>query len=190
MTRQFEISGESLVSVKGATGTLIASLTEWGLPQTEIHVTPHFKHEEIHVDAWGDAPVDIQFMLAEVIIRMDLIHVDPAIMFELIRLSMAGGSGVVGQDGGLPHAGTRLGGANARYSTGWNYFSMNIQAPQNNIPWNFPNCFLAEPPIDFPLGTKKSVFPVVIRCIPYTIDPWNGGAGASLTQIWSHVLDT
>lgn len=195
MARDFQINGEALVEVLGATGTAVSSIQELGLAEGPIQVTLNGRHADILVDAWGGAvPADVQWMLADAFITMNLIHFDREILEECLRLAWGGGGGTTSTDGVLARAGVRLGApvggpAAARFAAGWKYVSLNISAPQSSsYPWNFRNSYIHGSPA-YPLGTEKSVVQLQWRCVPYTRDPYGdttqggstgGGAGGHI----------
>ena len=198
MARDFQISGPCLVLVKGRVDSLIPSITELGLAPDAITVTPVFRHEDIVVDAWGQAPPDIQFMLAWVNISMTLVHYDKEVMQEITRLSMAGAPA----EGQLQQAGQRMGNNQPRFAgkvvsnlpdtglnAGNNFIGLNLTSPVENLPWRFLYTYLAEPPLSLPMGTRRTYAGLNWRGIPYTQDPYNGGAGAYGALLWDHVLD-
>ena len=184
MTRSFKIPGESLVSVKGGAGTSLAGGSQLTLATDQIQVSITPKHEDVVVNAWGRVPPDVQMMLAEAMVTINGIHTDMAVVQTLLQLALAAPA-----EGQLPHAGTLMGGGFARYAAGWNYVSLNISSPIANLPWCFLNCYLADN-VGFPLGVEAQVQQLRFRCIPYTVDPWNGGAGASGSVLWTHVLNS
>lgn len=183
MSRDFKIPGEAMVYVRGRAGTGIANMQELGLCQQEINVQLEFHNEPINLDAWGKAPADVQTMLAGASISMDLIHYDRDILDICLAEGMGGASAI----GKLVRAGTRLGGGNALYAAGNKYISLGIASPIEGKPWRFFTCYMDRNPARFPMGTKKSV----VRCnwtvIPYTVDPWGSGAGATDALLWDHV---
>lgn len=187
MSRDFQINGESLVKVKGMTGTAIGSLSELGLSPGPINVTFDFRHRDINVDAWGgEIPADVQGMLAAVNINMPLIHIDYDILNACMRESMCGSSAT----GTLVRAGTRMGGNAARFAAGNHYIGVNILSPIIARPYRFLFSYLTGPPVVIPLGTEKSVFQLNWRVIPYTQDPWGNGSGATGQVLWDNNLDT
>lgn len=185
MARDFFINGETMVYVKGNTDTPLSGLTELGLASEKITCTPVFKGEDLIVDAWGDVPVDVQFMLAELRVSMTLVHIDRAVLDIVIRESMAGASSI----GSLPRAGTRMGGGVPRFVSGNHYLGLNLSSPVGGKPWRFFFAYLFDQQ-EIDMGTKRSFFVLNWRVIPYTIDPYNGGLGALGTQLWDHTLDT
>lgn len=190
MARDFFINGESLVYVKGRSDSGIGSLTELGLANAPIVITPIFHHKPINVNAWGDAPAEMQFMLAEVRISITLIHFDSGVLDTCITESMAGAPSI----GSLPRAGARMGNNTARFAAGGaggnHYIGLNIASPVGIKPYRFYYAFLAERPLEFPLGAERSAVQTFWRAIPYTQDPWGGGTGARGAIIWDNVLDT
>src|SRR5258705_12254124 len=105
MVRDFQIPGESLVLVKSNVQTAIGNLTELGLSETAIQVSPMIIHKDITLDAWGGLiPADVQVMLGAVNITIGFIHFDPAVLDECLRLSF--GSPVT--LGRVARAGTRI----------------------------------------------------------------------------------
>lgn len=186
MVRDYQINGESMVSVKGPAGSAISSLTQLGLADSPIQISMNFVHEDIPVDAWGRrVPPETQFMLAECDVRMTLIHYDPGVLDECLRLSMAGAPSV----GQLPRAGTRMGGGQPRFASGNNFIGLNILSPVAMKPWRFFFSYLAQTPMTYPLGTERSIVSLNWRVIPYTQDPWNDGSGAQGTTLWDYSTD-
>lgn len=190
MARDFFIAGEVLVRVKGKTGSTISTLQQLGLTDRDgiVTVTPEFIHEDIPVDAWGDAPPEIQVFLGTLNVRMTLVHFDYLILEECLRLSMGGPT----TPGTLPHAGQRMGGGVARFAAGNNFIGLNLTSPTNALPWRFYYAYLTGPPAVWPLGTRRSHVSLNWRCVPYTIDPWNSGNGAadSTVVLWDRTADS
>jgi hypothetical protein len=117
---------------------------------------------------------------------MTLIHFDPDVVEEIVRLSMGGGN-LAGRVG---RAGTLLGNGLAMFANGNNYFSLNIASPAGQRPWRLIACYMPQPAVQWPLGTEKTVCSLSFRAIPYTSDPWQGGIGAQNYPCYSHTLDT
>ncbi len=161
-----------------------------GLSDGPIRPSPVCKHRAIHVDAWGGAAgaeAETQFMLAEVMIPMTLIHFDMSVLRTCIGESM-GGSVV---DGTLQRAGVRLGGNSPRFAANNHYIGLNITSPDGGLPWRFYFCYLMGTPAVIPLGTEKSVVQLNWKCIPFTQDPYgSNGLGANGFVLYDHVLDT
>ncbi len=103
MVRQYYVNGESLVLVKGAVGSEIATLSELGLADSPITITQYWNHLDITVNAYGQAPPEIQWMNGWATITMRLVHFDPTVMDICARLSMGGAPaiGTVGRAGAL-----------------------------------------------------------------------------------------
>jgi len=190
MARSFFINGETMVSVKGNINTTISSSTQLGLADGPITVTPDFRHRDINVDAWGNTeiPADVQVFLASVGVRITLIHFDRAVLDTVLAESLGGMNGAVGQ---MPRAGTLMGGNGlARFAAGNHYIGLNLSSPVGNKPWRFFYSYLTGPPVEFPLGTEKSVAVVNFRVIPYAADPWGGGTGALGALLWDYNSDS
>lgn len=199
MARDYQINGATMVSVKGRSDSLIGSLTQLGLPFSPIRVSPTFAQKPITLDAWGGiVPNEIQAMLAAVTITMDLIHFDRTVI-DLCMIESMGGAPAIGSTAA---AGVRLGNnlprfaasttadANGIIRSGNHFIGLNLSSPVGLKPWRFYSAYLTGSPIEFPLGTEKSVVQMVWQAIAYTPDPWNGGLGAAGAIIWDHVLDT
>lgn len=187
MGRAYYVNGESMIYVKGPSGGAIAALSELGLAEGPISISFENQHEDVKVDAWGNAPPDIQYFLGTATISMALVHFDPAILSECQQLAMAGGAGTEGM---LPHAGTLMGGGVALYQPGNSFLSLNIASPVQGAPYQFPAAYLMNSPSPYPLGTERSVVQLTFRATPYTEDPWNNGQGAQGAVLWTRTLAT
>lgn len=185
MTRDIQVNGEAMVYVKGATNSGIGSLSELGLASDSIRISPVFRLKEVNADAWGEAPFEMQFMLAFANITMTLVHFDTSVLDFCITESMGGAVSA----GRMPRAGARLGNNVARFAAGNHFIGLNIAAPVGS-PWRFYTAFLTNNPLEYPVGTERSLVTLNWRAIPYAADPWNGGLGASGTYLWDRVLDT
>lgn len=197
MSRSYVVNGESLVYVKGNSNSSIASLTQLGLAMDKVTITPNFRHQDIQVEAWGGSAgtaAETQFMLADMTVHMNLVHFDPTVVRECVRLSM-GGAPVEGQ---FPHAGTLMGGNVVRFQPGNNYIGLNIASPIGQLPWRFYFSYLAQQPFSWPLGVEKTILMLNWRIMPFpsnsASDPANiqGGTilGAQGNVLYDHVLDT
>lgn len=187
--RGWFVNGPAMVSVRGgADAPDIQSLTEFCLTQNPISVVPSLTHADINLDAWGDAPPEVQCRLGTLTVSMDPIDFDPDVLSILIALA-AGRIGSVANEGTLGPAGIRMGGNAARFASGWKYVSVSIYSPDAGRPFGFLNAYLQSPQMAMPLGTQKSVVPVTFRVIPYTQDPWQGGAGAAAQSLWVRSLN-
>lgn len=186
MARDFFINGESMCYVKGAGGSGIGNLTELGLAEGPIRVTLDFHHRPINLDAWGaEVPIDMQWMLAGANIAINFINFDRTIL-DICMIESMGGAPAIGQ---MQRAGPRLGGGNARFAQNNHFISLNIASPQASKPWRFYSTYMVGSPVDFPLGTEKSVVQTTWRAIPYAVDPWGAGLGARGVVLWDYQLD-
>lgn len=182
------MNGEALVKVKGSSASAIANVSELGLTSDMIHISPRWVHTDMHVNDFGpEIPPDVQFNLAEVTIRMTLIHFDQAILTACIQEAMAGGA-----EGVLVGAGTPMGGYNPRFSANCHYISLNILSPQLGRPWHFLASYLTSPPLEYPIGTSVSAVPLTWRAIPYPNGlalPTTLGIQSAGTILWDHNTD-
>lgn len=190
MARAFFINGESMVSVKGNVNSNISSLSQLGLSDGPIRVTPDFRHRDVIVDATGpEIPNDIQCFLAAVNINMTLVHFDRSVLDYCMQESLAG-MGTNNTVGQMPRAGTLMGNGAARFAAGNRYIGLNILSPVATKPWRFYFAYITGPPMEFPLGTEKSIVTVNWRVIPYSVDPWGGGTGSLNSPLWDHTSDS
>lgn len=185
MARTVFVNGESMVYVKGAAGTNIANISELGLSDNPIAITLNPRHKDVNLDAWGEAPMDVQWKLMDVQISIPLLQFDLAVLKECVRLSM-GGANAAGRMG---RAGTLLGNGLGRFVAGNKYVGLNIASPVGQNPWRFYFAYLVAP-MTFPTGTEKTTVRTEWRAIPYTTDPWQAGAGALNYPIFDFTLDS
>lgn len=207
MARSWFIFGETLVKVNGSTGGFLdqalQTLTntwELGLSVDPIRVTPRFVQQGIHCDDFGpDIPADIIQYLADATIHMRLVHYDPVVLARCVSESLA--TLVVNQnipnDGTLGPAGQPLG-AGVQWGTPGNrYIQLNLYGAQpspGSVLGNFlqfPTAILAEQPIEYPLGTEKSIVALTWKAIPYApiligknqkvVEPTSSG-----NEIWTY----
>lgn len=184
MTRQIVVHGESMIYVKGPAGSAISSLTELGLTTANIPITITPKKKSINVNAWGDGDVDILRKLAMISTTFTLIHYDPDVLDECIRLAMGGN--VFGR---MTRAGSLLGNGFARFAAGNNLIGFNLAAPISGRPWRFLSAYF-EAPLVHSHGTDEGTVNCTVIGIPYTADPWQGGAGALNYPLFDRTLDT
>lgn len=186
MSRTIFVNGESLVYVKGPQGSAIAALSELGLAQEQLRITLNPKHEGVALDAWGGegSPMDIQIMLASVTVTMTLLHYDPDVLEECVRLGMGGSA-----FGKLGRAGKLMGNGLSRFAAGNNFIGLNVASPVGQRPWRFLYSHTTGPAADYPLGARKSVVTVNWTVVPYTTDPWQGGSGATDYILFDRTLD-
>jgi hypothetical protein len=158
------------------------------MDQVRVRVTP--RHRDINVEAWGDAPAEVQMMLAEANLVTNLIHVDENILETCLEESLCGAA-----FGGLPQTGQRLGNNLPRFASslgipgnGNHYIGLNLTSPVLLRPWRFLYAYITD--FEYPLGAEKTVATVSWRVIPYTQDPYNSGLAAQGQQLWDRTLDT
>ncbi len=186
MARQYFINGETMITVKGNATSQIATVQQLGLSQDAIEVTEYYMQDDIGVDAYGNTPhpnpPDMQIFGSYATFTTNLVHYDPVILQECIRLSF-GNAPVEGQQS---RAGSLYGGNVALYAPGNCYISVGTSSPVGNIPWTFLSCHMAQQPFIYPLGTKRSIVRVQWRAIAYSVDPWNGGTGSQGVPVYTH----
>lgn len=201
MGRAFYVYGENLVYVKG-NGALAAipnqaQLHELGLSSEAIRITPKFNHVDFKCDDFADTPPDVFYALAECRVDMTLIHYDPSVLERCMVESMGGG-GIVASGitiSGIMSAGvmapsyTPMGGGKDLMTSGNHYIMLNIVP--NTIerePWRFPSSYLADRPLELPLGTERSLVKLSWRAIPYayigSLD--NKEISSSGVVLWDH----
>lgn len=183
MAAGYFINGESLVTVKGPSGSSISSLSTLGVTDSPIHVSPTLHHDDIHTDPTGPSvPPDLQVFGGEAYIRMTMIYFDVAVLDACVALAQAGSTA-----GTLARAGILMGGSAARLAAGNNYIGLNISSPVGGRPWRFLTAYLAREPFSWPLGTGRSAVALTWRAIPYVLNPISGLAGAVL---WDRSADS
>ena len=197
MARAFYVNGETMVSVKGnanAGGGLIANLAQLGLSDGPIRVRPKYNHKDIQVDAWGMAPPEVQWMMGELTISMTLVHFDMPILRACMAEAACGGANV---DGTFGRAGALMGNNLARFALTNHYIGLNLLSPVGGLPYRFFFAYLADTPVETPLGTEKSIMTLNWRVIPYTQDPFGDGnqgtavgTGSAGYTLWDRNLDT
>lgn len=180
-----------MVYVKGRSDlAVIANLTELGLCSESIHIAVMNERLNIRVDAYGNAPPESQFMGAYARITMTLVHFDKDVLNACVQEGW-GSSPAFGQ---LGHAGSLMGNGKVRFAPGGvngnHFIGLNIVSALGALPWRFFHATLAKAPIDFPVGTERSLVHLEWEALPYSIDPWNGGNGSFGVSIWDHTADT
>mgnify|MGYP001589051062 CR=1 FL=1 len=181
MSMGFSINGPCLVKVKGRSNSLITSLSDLGLAESEIRVLPRMKHQGIKVDCTGsEVDVDEQWMFADALIKMKLVYFDREVMDNVMLMGM-------GQSAftGMAEAGTLMGGGAAADSD-VKYLSLSLLSPVGNKPWHFPHVRLTDQ-LEVPLGTKRSVWDVTFRAVPY--GPFADGRFFQIA-LWDYSPDT
>jgi hypothetical protein len=186
-------------------GSAIAVLSELGLTSEAITVEPRFRYRDVNVADFGpDVPAEVQWMLADAVVRMTLVHHDWNVLDVCMIESMGGGS-VVFDDGGvnlpdpdrpgdllfrrtqlagsLAPAGTLMGNGLPMFASGNHYVSLNLTSPVNRKPWRFRSCYLAERPVVYPVGARCSEVQLTWRAIPYVPIYYSGtGSSENLTD--------
>ena len=177
-----------MIYVKG-NGTLALSggiaggqFHELGLASEQVRITPNFRYRDVFTDNFGpDVPADVLWHLADVTIRLPLIHYDDRVLDAMISESMGGirdefvpgpGMGPTQRAGICAAAGTPMGGLIPLYLSGNHYFGLQLDGGQaiSGRPWRFPACYLTGPPVEYPLGTQVTVPVLTVRAIPYRIN--------------------
>lgn len=197
MARDFQIAGETLVVVKGGAhlvsggiGRGIADGRELGLSSDAIRLSPKYVHHDMRIDDFGpEIPADVIANLADVTIRMNLVHYDKDVLDVCARESIGGGNG---RWGVLAPAGTILGGNKFFFSSGWHYMSLNL-ITRDDFSWRFRAAYLSQPPIEIPLGTSRTISQLTWRAIPYAeptsmFDP--GEIVSSGRVLFDHTVDS
>ncbi|MDE2098088.1 MAG: hypothetical protein KGL39_12615 [Patescibacteria group bacterium] len=211
MARDWFINGESLVFVKShniTVGTTTNNLTELGLSEGPIKIRPNFFHQDLTLDAWGgEVPAEVQVFLTDVDITMSLVHFDRSVLDSCL-LESIGGPSAIGQ---TTRAGSRLGYnpitagtlPPGRKDSTYHYIDLFIASPVASKPWHFFYTYLTGPPMDFPLGTEKSIVHLNWKAIPWPDVSKNTGVnpgdparvdsagtinGASGQPIWAYDL--
>lgn len=185
-----DVNGETMVKVKGRSDSTIANLSELGLTDQSIRISVESNRLRIRVDAYGDGPPESQFMGASATVNMTLVHFDSDVLDVCIQEAW-GSSPALGQ---LGHAGSLMGNGRARFAPGGvlgnHFIGLNLISALGSPDWRFLNTTLAQTPIEFPIGTERSLVSVVWEALPYSIDPWNNGNGSFGVPIWDHTADT
>lgn len=189
MTRGYYVNGETMVKVKGRSDSTIANLSELGLTDHSIRIGIQNHRLKIRVDTMGDAPPESQFMGASASVTTVLVHFDSDILDFCIQEGW-GSSPAFGQ---LGHAGSLMGNNKARFAPGGvdgnHFIGLNIISARSMRPWRFYFTTLADNPIEFPIGTERSLVTVNWDALPYSTDPWNNGNGSYGIPIWDHTAD-
>ncbi len=187
-----------MVSVKGASGSSISSLTQLGLADNSIHIRLNPKHMDVNADAWGregrGPAFEVQTFLADADITMTLVHFDRTVIDYCLQESQGGSSA----PGTMARAGARLGNNAARFAATNHFIGLNLSGPVSAKPWRFYYTYLLGDQ-DFPIGTERSIITLKWKAIPYTNDPWGGGTaqggtaagtGAVGALLYDNTLDT
>lgn len=200
MGRDFRINGESLVKVKGGahySGGPIAVLSELGLTGGPVHVSLIPNHIDVKTDGYGSrVPAEVLWDLAEVRIKMDLVHYDPGVLDICVDEAMVGlgstGNLTAGPFAGyMAPAGMPMGAGKAIFNSGNHFISLSVTSPVLRWPWRFRACYLTEH-IEYPLGTQYSQVQLTWRAIPYSppnVFVNSGQVSSSGVCLWDHEQD-
>lgn len=186
MPRSIWINGETLVQVKGAEFSALGDpaqknhppiLWELGLAEKEVTIEFQTKYAEIKADDFGpDVPANLMSVLSTATIDMTLVHYDRWVLDSCIAESMGGSTltatypqkvlpGTLA--GTFLGAGTLMGTRGDPQASGNHWISLNLTSPNINYPWHFPTTYLEGPPLEIPLGTKRSLVKLRWRALPY-----------------------
>ena len=176
-------------------------MADLGLTAGPVRIVPKSYHQDIRADSFGpDVPAEVMAMLADSTIVMTLGHYDTELLDTILAESMGGAhpQAQIGRQGGiLPPAGRLMGGGRAVGSSGNHFMTLRMTADVLSYPWEFPACYLAERPMELPVGTERSLALLNWRSIPYqplTSDSATGGfrpeaeLSSSGAVLWSHRL--
>ena len=190
MSRSYYVEGEAMVLVKGRSDSTIGTLSQLGLCSDSIRIQLDYKHLAIDVDAYGQVPPENQAMGMMARIDMTLVHFDYTVLAACVQ-EATGGAPAEGQ---LAHAGALMGNGLARFAPGGaagnHYIGLYIQSAIGQQPWRFYYTYLANNPLTWPLGAERSLVRLTWLAVPYSADPWNGGAGSYGVVLYDHQLDT
>jgi hypothetical protein len=163
MSRNYLIFGETLVKVAG--GQVGTTDTELGLASEPISIAPQLYFHDLHVDDYGpNVPCDVLWMLADVRIRMTLVHFDYLVLRQCLQSSMGGGGG-----NSAAGAGTPLGATHALTLSSNNLLRLKLVSNNGQqTTWTFSAAYLVDSPWELKLGTNHSLVTLNWRAIPYS----------------------
>ena len=157
MSRGYYIAGNALVTVQqpaAAPGSTLLTSQELGLADGPIKVRPRFRHYDIKADDFGgEVPPSVLWMLGECFLDMILVHVDMTILDLCVREAMGGQEPTA-----LAGAGTPMDG---------HYVVVTVQGQGAGNSYSIANAYLADDPIEVPLGAERSLVRCKWRGIPY-----------------------
>jgi len=123
-------------------------------------------------------------------VNMTLVHFDRDILDFCVQEAWGSSPAF----GALGHAGSLMGNGLPRFAPGGfrgnHFIGLNLASALGQLPWRFLYATLADNPMEFPIGTERSLVQLKWQAFPYSIDPWNGGNGSFGTPIWDRTLDT
>lgn len=183
MARDFYIAGECMVRVRfgkhvviyGGVGSNPISgsqtIFDLGLTESQVRFNLRYNHEDVHVNDYDKIPADVMWMMGEGTVSMNLIHFDRKVLDAVMQESMGGFVGQLAAGGACWPAGVPLGNGLATQTSGNHFMELQLITQQNPTdPWIFPTAYLAGTPVEWPLGTEKSVVQCSWRTIPFN-DP-------------------
>lgn len=187
MARDFQINGEAMVQVKGGAHTSllgpdyrIDTAQELGLSSEQIRISPIIHHHDLRTDSFGpNVPAEVLWMNAEVRISMTLVHFDRKILDTCLAESMGGLPAANLVAGELAPPGMPLGGYKQLYASGCHFMSLGITSPLQDLPYRFIACYLAQNPVEIPLGSERSLVQCNWRAIPYVVPSENEVGGGT-----------
>ena len=121
---------------------ITTGLGELGFSQDQVRIIPRFQHRDVMADDFPATPALILWMLADVIVEMNLSYFDANILDACIKMSMSSST-----------FGTFVGAGTIQTFTTLQVGGSGDQG----APWNFPKAYLAEQPMEWPLGNERSV---------------------------------
>lgn len=165
MARQYWVNGETMVYVRATFDFQDTQVFELGLCDGPIRIQPRFFHEDLKADDYGDqTPADIRCLAADCTISMNLVHFDRIVLNRCWMLAM-GSPSVFGQIGPVGRIMGEGKGPGAR-----NLFVRLMLVPLNlQTIWRFPAAYITGQPLEYPLGTQRTVANVTWRAIPYML---------------------
>ena len=166
-----------MVYVRGGATSAIPATVQLGLSADPIQITLEYKHLDVTVNAWSPErfAAEIQTFQANASVGMTLVHFDRSVLSACVTESLGGNSATQGE-GTMARAGTRMGGNVAQFAAGNHFIGLQIASPVGQLPWRFWYAYLSEPPMEFPLGTERSLVKLRWKAITFTNDPWGGGS--------------
>lgn len=167
MGRDYYIQGECMVKVRG--GAHIPDFVgdvsrELGLASEGIRVAPQFSHQDLPAaDFGGHSAPEVLWMGGDCRVSMTLVHFDKDLLEFCVMEAMGGVSGGVFAPCGRP-----MGANRDLYASGNHYITLFLTSTgSSGLPYRFPACYLAERPLEIPLGTERSLVRLEWRAVPY-----------------------
>lgn len=170
--------GDHMTPVAEALGVLASGetnplLLQLGLSQDPIRVMPKVIHADLRADDFGPegAPETLSY-IADAEIRMTLLMYDDRVLDMCLQEAMGAGGSDQYAGGSLGSAKPMGAGLPLQYS-GNHYITMGIRSPRAQLPYRFLAAYLAQRPVEIPLGTGVTAAICNWRAIPYVnLDPF------------------